>query len=1349
MVRRVKRKRLSEFSPRVRFRGRLLLLGSFSVGLAVLASVVSAQPADEATRAIAALRAASSAQLSVTRSPRSGLATFLTAPRGQSIPVPDRAAFGAVNRALSFIDSYGPAFGLRGRGDVSPIRTEVDEIGVEHVRLRQQWSGIPITGGEVILHFRNRAVVAANGRTLEPERMEGLSLDAVVTPEGAIEAARALVTKRLNAPAAEFSVPRLEILNRGLLDGREFPTRLVWFIEATATDLREFIWIDAMSGTVVLHFSQIASAKNRAIYDGNSLPPLPGTLIRSEGQTPTGNATLDDALKAYDYSGDTYDFFFNRFGRDSFDGAGAQIKSTIRHCPSTGPCPYANAFWNGSQMVYGRNFASADDVVGHELTHAVIDSTANLFYYMQSGALNESFADIFGETMDQDNGAGTDTGAVRWQIGEDLIGVGALRNMMDPTAFSDPGKMSDPQFRCEYDTLGGDSGGVHRNSGIPNHAFALMSDGGVYNGQNVSGIGTAKAARIQYRALTQYLVSASDFLDNYNALQQACSDLVGVASISVADCGEVKKAIDAVEMANTWACSPTQATVPAFCPAGKHAVDSFLDNFESGLANWTAGGASGTWFLTSNGANPLGGARYATSGIDSLWGYNQSTNVVSTMALNSNLSIPSGARLQFNHSYGFENDAVGSYDGGFVEYSTDGGVNWLSLAPLRTAGAAYGGSLFNGSGNAHQGEQAFIGDSFGYTASQYGLDSLAGQSQVRFRFKVSTDSSVDDYGWFIDDFRLYTCVTDSSPPTSVTGGASGVTQDSATISGTVNPNGFPATARFQFGPTASYGGTTPLQSIPSGNTPILVSANLTGLSCGATYHYRVAGTSVNGTGLGQDATFTTSTTSCSTLSIGDASVTEGASGTVTASFQVTLSPASARTVTVSVVTTNGTATAPGDYSASGPTTLTFAPGETTKTFSVSVAGDTTDEDDESFNVSLSNPFDATIADGSGVGTIADDDSPPGMSINDVIASEENSGVRNFTFSVNLAAASAKTITAAYATQDGSATAGSDYASTANSLTFNPGEVTRTLTVAVSGDIASEDDETFSVVLSNAVNAVITKSTGAGAILNDDFGSTTPGLSIADSSGPEGHVGISLLSFTVSLTAPSSSSVSVDYVVSGGTATSASDFDAASGTVTLYPGVTSKRLAVAVRGDVDVEPNETLHVTLSNAVNARVLSGTATGTLLNDDSPVAATTVVQYRLYSDVTKEHLYTTDLNEYTVLGTRGWTQEGVGYKMLTNGTYGGVLTTPLFRMYHPGILQHHWTTDSNETLVLTGTPAWFYEAIIGYVVPTQVPGTIPLYRMALESPPIHLWTTDLNEYNTLATRGWVKEGIVGYVVP
>ena len=226
-------------------------------------------------------------------------------------------------------------------------------------------------------------------------------------------------------------------------------------------------------------------------------------------------------------------------------------------------------------MVYGEGFSSADDADAHELTHAVTERTANLFYYMQSGALNESFSDVFGETVDLTNGAGTDTAGVRWLIGEDIPGIGALRDMEDPTAFGDPGKLSDAELACI--TSGADGGGVHTNSGVPNHAYALMVDGGTYNGVAVTGLGLTKAATIEYRALTQYLLSSSSFADDDAALRQSCTDLVGTDGITAGDCTEVGDALDAVEMSDPWPCGAPAAAQA--CDAGSP-VDLFYDNFE-------------------------------------------------------------------------------------------------------------------------------------------------------------------------------------------------------------------------------------------------------------------------------------------------------------------------------------------------------------------------------------------------------------------------------------------------------------------------------------------------------------------------------------------------------------------------------------------------------------------------------------------------------------------------------------------------------------------------------------------------------------------------------------------------
>jgi alpha-tubulin suppressor-like RCC1 family protein len=265
---------------------------------------------------------------------------------------------------------------------------------------------------------------------------------------------------------------------------------------------------------------------------------------------------------------------------------------------------------------------------------------------------------------------------------------------------------------------------------------------------------------------------------------------------------------------------------------------------------------------------------------------------------------------------------------------------------------------------------------------------------------------------------------------------------------------------------------------------------------------------------------------------------------------------------------------------------------------------------------------------------------------------------------------------------------------------------------------------------------------------DVLGLSALSISIDNPSVFEGRTGANILGFTVSLSRPSSTAIKIDYATADGTATSAgNDYTPLTDTLLIPDGSRSKTITVLAKSDTANEANETFTLSLTHPSGATV---TRTGTILNDDPEPATTTVTQYRLYSDVTKEHLYTTDLNEYNVLGANNWIQEGVAYRMLTNGVYNGVAATiPMYRLYHAGILQHHWTTDSNEVVVLCANTQWEYEGVAGYLLPTQATGTVPLYRMSLASPPIHLWTTDLNEYDTLATRGWVKEGIIGYVVP
>jgi hypothetical protein len=337
------------------------------------------------------------------------------------------------------------------------------------------------------------------------------------------------------------------------------------------------------------------------------------------------------------------------------------------------------------------------------------------------------------------------------------------------------------------------------------------------------------------------------------------------------------------------------------------------------------------------------------------------------------------------------------------------------------------------------------------------------------------------------------------------------------------------------------------------------------------------------------------------LSIGDATVTEGNSGTTDATFTVSLSEASGKTVTVDYATADGTATtADNDYQASSAK-LTFAPGETSKTITVQVNGDTTFETDEAFSVNLTNPTNATIASGTGTGTILNDDPIPSLSINSVSMNEGNADTTPFAFSVSLSNPSYQAITVDFSTGGGTATAGSDYQSLSGTLTFDPGETAKTITVLVNGDTTDEPDETFNVVLGNATNAMIASATGTGTILNDDL---PPSLTINDVTLPEGNSGTTSFVFTVSLSQASGKTVTVNYMTADGTATAGSDYTATSGTLSFVPGDLSKTVTVLVNGDTTVEPDETFFVKLTSSTNATIAVSQGTGTILNDDSSAA-------------------------------------------------------------------------------------------------------------------------------------------------
>lgn len=283
-----------------------------------------------------------------------------------------------------------------------------------------------------------------------------------------------------------------------------------------------------------------------------------------------------------------------------------------------------------------------------------------------------------------------------------------------------------------------------------------MVDGGLYNGENVGGIGLVKAGKIQFRALAHYLLSASDFFDNYLALAQSCEDLVGTAGITLADCAEVVDALDAVEMDHTWPCVPIQAAVPAHCPAGQ--APTILQSFDfenTPIAACPGAGTPTSW--CTNGPTSLLGT-FATSGVRSAWGYNRPVAVNQILTVTFGSTLPANARLQFNHSYGFDNSGTIYWDGGVIEASANGGSTWSDAGGLISAGQTYGGTLSTCCSNPLGGRSAFVRETWGYTATQLDLAAFSG-TDFAYRFILGTDGLIDDYGWFLDDLRLYTCAT--------------------------------------------------------------------------------------------------------------------------------------------------------------------------------------------------------------------------------------------------------------------------------------------------------------------------------------------------------------------------------------------------------------------------------------------------------------------------------------------------------------------------------------------------------------------------------------------------------------
>ena len=323
------------------------------------------------------------------------------------------------------------------------------------------------------------------------------------------------------------------------------------------------------------------------------------------------------------------------------------------------------------------------------------------------------------------------------------------------------------------------------------------------------------------------------------------------------------------------------------------------------------------------------------------------------------------------------------------------------------------------------------------------------------------------------------------------------------------------------------------------------------------------------------------------LSIDDVTVAEG----YAAQFTVSLDAVSGQDVTVAWATADGTATGDKDYMALTRQSLTIPAGTQSLTISVPTANDAFDEPSETFTITLSSPVNATLDDATGEATITDDDAEPALSIDDVTVAEGDAAQ----FTVSLDAVSTQDVTVSWSTADGTATAGSDYtAQSGQSLTIAAGDRSRTISVQTTTDSDDESSETFTVTLSNPVNATLDDPTGE-ATITDANG--TPTVSVDDITIAEGAMGL----FTISLDAVATQDVTVSWTTADGTATAGSDYTARTGQSVLQAGSLSTKFSVRTADDAIDEANEAFTVKLSSPVNATLGDAVGEATITDDDA----------------------------------------------------------------------------------------------------------------------------------------------------
>lgn len=691
-------------------------------------------------------------------------------------------------KAHNFLLENKTVYGISNLDETLPPNGEIkiDNYGLKHYETKQFYKGVPVYDSGLKFHFNKYDnITSVNGNIISD-----INLDVKPRVEKTLANTKALeLVKDLNTSGVPLKIisNELMVFPKGLVEGNVTSKHLVYRIEVrNDLDVREYLFIDAHTGKLVEQFTGIAHALNRILYEGDT-----SNKTWQEGLAFPGflNQWQQAEVEA---AGHTYHFFNNAFGFTSYDGQDAQMV-TINNNPNIN-CP--NATWNGVSANYCDGTAS-DDVVAHEWGHAYTDYTCNLVYAYESGAINESLSDIWGETIDLLNGYNDDgedvsvrTGSTineRWKMGEDATAFGgAIRDLWAPNLNGDPGKMSDNQYACDVDQ--NDNGGVHTNSGIPNHAYALLVDGGTYNGQTIGSLGFVKAAHIFWRAQSEYLTATSDFEVLSDALEAACADLVGInleglsttdtpagrsgEMITLADCQEVTKALIAVEMKTENGCPYATILAPSSELCGAATSNPiFIEDWESGLGSWTVSQIpvnAGTWesrdwTIETSLPDRAGQGIFAPNPINGDCDTDLQNGILRLES--PTITIPNYTNgtfsLAFNHNVSTELN----YDGGNIKFSLDNGATWAILPASAFTENAYNLTLNNTNNDSPMsGEEAFSGSDTGSFDSVWGQSTIdlsaigvTANSTLKLRFEFGSDGCNGKIGWYLDEIVIFNC----------------------------------------------------------------------------------------------------------------------------------------------------------------------------------------------------------------------------------------------------------------------------------------------------------------------------------------------------------------------------------------------------------------------------------------------------------------------------------------------------------------------------------------------------------------------------------------------------------------